>query len=139
LVFPIWLAAFGFVLGLHLLIHKGTSRTEVVLFVVDLMVTHLVAQELLFRGALVALAGRVWPSGGMDFGDVSGMTVLFTSLVFGFAQLQYNPTLYASAPWWQAFRAFVLGLVMVALRGGMRSIWASAAFHVFNNVIGALH
>jgi membrane protease YdiL (CAAX protease family) len=104
---------------------------------VDFMITHIIAQELLFRGALVALAGRLWPPDAKKDGDASLVTLLVVSLVFGLAQLQYQESLLHSAPWWQVFRAFLVGLVMGVFRSSLRSVWASGCFHAFNNLIAA--
>jgi membrane protease YdiL (CAAX protease family) len=139
LAIPIWAAMFGLVFAIHWFLRKDVSRTEVVIGVVDLMVTHLIAQELLFRGALVALANRLWPADSpADLGDVSFGTLAATSIVFALAQLQYQSSLAAAAPWWQVLRALVLGGFMCGLRGSLRSLWASALFHGFNNLMVGL-
>jgi membrane protease YdiL (CAAX protease family) len=103
---------------------------------IGMMTTHLIAQELYFRGAVVQLGMKLWPAAASDRDPLYGPAVLVSALVFGAAQLQYNDFALTKPVIFQVLRAFVLGLFMAASRSYFRSLWPAATFHVINNFLG---
>jgi hypothetical protein len=131
----IWLGAAAAACGLIALV-RGRGA---VLDGVALMTTHLIAQELYFRGALIQLGMRLWPAAPADPAPVHGPALLVASLVFAAAQLQYSGFELAKPEIYQAVRAFFLGLLMGFCRFHFRSLWPSATFFAINNFLFALH
>jgi hypothetical protein len=98
-----------------------------------LVVTHVVGQELLFRGAVYQLAERVWPAKVDDPDGIAGWAVLFSGLLYGLAQLQYGGFAVTGPIVWMAVRAFLLGSIMAFARPYFRSLWPGATFHAISN------
>ncbi len=100
-----------------------------------LMVTHVIAQELLFRGALLGLAMRLWPAAAGEKDALHGEALLLSALVFGAAQLQYHGFALTKPALIQAARAAGIGLLIAVGRLKWRSLWPGATFHAINNFL----
>jgi membrane protease YdiL (CAAX protease family) len=100
---------------------------------VGLCVTHLLGQELLFRGAIYQLAERVWPARRDEPDGIAFWAVLASALLWGLAQLQYFGFAFSGPLAWQVVRALVFGLLMACARPYFRSLWPGAAFQAINN------
>jgi membrane protease YdiL (CAAX protease family) len=127
----IWIGAAALVSAFHV----GVYGRGVLLDAVGLMVTHVVAQELLFRGALVGLAMRLWPAAPGEKDPLYGKALLLSAIVFGAAQLQYHGFELTKPALIQAARATVIGLLLATARLMWRSLWPGATFHAINNFL----
>ena len=103
-----------------------------------LVVTHVLGQELLFRGAVYQLAERVWPAPVSDPDGMSGWAVLLSGLLYGLAQLQYGGFTVTGPIVWMAVRALVLGSIMAFARPYFRSLWPGTTFHAISNGLSVL-
>lgn len=147
LAFPIWAAMTAAFFGLTLLVDDELSKSERALQTLDFMVLHVIGMQLLFQGALMSLAGRIWPPtivpvpGGTarECEEPSLSAILVVTLVFGLSQLQYHPTLLTWAPWRQVLGALGIGLFITFGRTISRSVWGATVVHAGSNLLGALH
>jgi hypothetical protein len=105
---------------------------------VGLLVTHILGQELLFRGAVYQLAARVWPPRIDDPDGLAGWAVLLSGLLWGLAQFQYGSFAVTGPIVWMAVRAFLLGSIMAFARPYFRSLWPGATFHAISNGLSVL-
>jgi membrane protease YdiL (CAAX protease family) len=127
----IWLGAAAATCGMVVLVNGRGA----ILDGIALMTTHLIAQELYFRGALIQVGMRLWPAAPSDRDPIYGPALLVASLVFAAAQLQYSGFELAKPVIYQALRAFFLGFLMAFSRVYFRSLWPSATFHAINNFL----
>ncbi len=93
-----------------------TSSTARTLSLIALVALPPVIEETLFRGFIFPALSK-W--GGVVVGAV------LTSLMFGFAHLQYNVGLYT----------IILSLILCAMYYRLRSIWPGVLLHMINNYI----
>jgi hypothetical protein len=147
LAFPIWAAMTAAFFGLMLLANDELSKSEIALQTLDFMLLHVIGMQLLFQGALMSLAERIWPPtlvsvpGGSarEREEPSLSAILVVTLVFGLSQLQYHPTILTWAPWRQVLGALGVGLFITFGRTISRSVWGAAVVHAGSNLLGALH
>lgn len=120
-------ATFGFDVGTS---HWESLRLDLVVG----LVMGVVAEELVFRGAVFQLAERVRP--GRE-GSLLSFPVLVSGGLFALGHLQY----------WQfdvgetfaaRYYTFALGLILGMTRGRSRSLWPPLAIHMVGNVLAVL-
>jgi hypothetical protein len=110
----------------------GLGRPGSVVDAVGFLVTHPLAQVLLFQGALVQLAGGSSVAGtAPSRRDLPFGPLLVVAALQGLSQLQYFASLSWSAGG-QVLRGFFLGLLLCALRVYFGSLWPALALYAIN-------
>lgn len=127
LVAAAWLA--GTVLSLRL---TGGFRKFHGVDLVAFLGTGLLAEELLFRGALYQLALAALP--GRRLGPLAAADWI-SAAAFSLAHLQYHGYRLTPAAAAQLAVTFPMGLVLGWLRGETRSLAAPTAVHLANNLL----
>lgn len=92
----------------------------------------LLAEELLFRGALFAIATAAFPTGGVA-------PIIWTAAFFSMQHLQYHHFRADHHALTQIAYTFPLGLVLGYVRSATLRLWPSVAVHFLNNGIAVLH
>ena len=95
------------------------------------MVFGLLAEEMLFRGALFALAGHVFPSR-------TAVPVVWTAVLFSLQHLQYHHYHVSAQAITQVAYTFPLGLVLGYVRSATGRLLPAIGVHVVNNAIALL-
>ena len=112
----------------------GTTRHGNFRAAVDFVVTGVVAEELLYRGAIFSAAETVASQRrllGLPF------PVVFSALLFALGHLQYygfDFGLTSELRWYTPF----MGLVLGVLRNASGSIWPPIAVHSLSNILSLL-
>jgi membrane protease YdiL (CAAX protease family) len=99
--------------------------------VVAFLCTGLLAEELLFRGAIFRLADLSWQG-------AQGRAVVVSALLFGASHVQYHGFQVTRPALIQVAYTTALGLFLGRLRGLSNSLWPPAALHVANNLLTLL-
>ena len=94
------------------------------------MFTGLCAEEFLFRGALYALAAKVFADKKLARIPVA---VLYSSVFFSFQHLQYHSFELTAPALTQMTYTFVMGIFFGLVRHHGGSIWPAIAIHLVNN------
>ena len=92
----------------------------------------LLAEELLFRGALFALAARTFPTR-------RGMPIVWTAALFSAQHLQFYHYHVSAHALVQLGYSFPMGLVLGYIRSASRRVWPAVATHVATNAVTVLH
>jgi len=112
----------------------GRLEAETVTLVFGHVVAVVLAEELVFRGAVFGIAVRVCP---VAVGIPFGLTVVLSAALFALRHLQYWD-FDVQATWNARFYTPVMGLVLGVLRARSGSIWPSIALHGASNVLATL-
>jgi membrane protease YdiL (CAAX protease family) len=97
----------------------ATSATSKRLALVALVILPPIVEETVFRGF-------IFPAFSKRYGTIAG--AIISSILFGFAHLQYNISVYT----------IVLGLILCFMYVKLRSIFPGMALHMLNNYIAYL-
>ena len=92
----------------------------------------LLAEELLFRGALFALATRTLPARRW-------MPIVWTAALFSAQHLQFYHYHVSANALVQLGYSFPMGLVLGYIRSEARRVWPAVATHVATNAVTVLH
>ena len=90
--------------------------------------TGLLAEELLFRGAIYQLTARAWPARRWA-------PLVVSSLSYAVSHLQFHGFAATPAALTQIGYTFALGLVLGRLRVATASVWPGVLLHVLNNTL----
>jgi membrane protease YdiL (CAAX protease family) len=99
--------------------------------VVAFLVTGLLAEELLFRGAIFQLAGRILAEKPRV---AAWSSVLVSAVFFALQHLQYHGFQWTPAAAVQVGYTFVMGVCFGVVRHRSDSIWGPIAVHLINNL-----
>ncbi len=103
--------------------------------IVAFLVTGLIAEELLFRGAIFQLAHRIHAERARL---AAWSSVLASSVFFALQHLQYHGFQWTPAAAVQVGYTFVMGVCFGVVRLRSESIWAPIAVHFINNLFVVL-
>jgi membrane protease YdiL (CAAX protease family) len=103
--------------------------------VVAFLVTGLLAEELLFRGAIFNLANRILAEKPRA---AAWSSVLVSSVFFALQHLQYHGFQWTPAATVQVGYTFVMGVCFGVVRQRSESVWAAIAVHFINNLFVVL-
>ena len=103
---------------------------------VAFLFTGLLAEELLFRGAIYQLAERTLPRAYVTIGERMPLwPIVVSALLFSLAHLQYYGFAITGPAIAQVSYTLIMGLMWGPLRYLTLSIWPAIAFHVVTNLI----
>ena len=127
-----WLA--GSVLALFVF-HVWTPVLPTWIDVTSFLLTGLLAEELLFRGAVFTLAERVVaPAGRLPLAAVA-----ISAATFGIQHLGYHGWHFTSAALTQVAYTTAFGVLLGLLRSWSGTLWVPAAVHLLNNLVTVLY
>ncbi|MBV8331654.1 MAG: CPBP family intramembrane metalloprotease [Candidatus Eremiobacteraeota bacterium] len=132
------IAAFWFVPDL-LMLYVARVPVPVLQSVPDFtafLVTGLLAEELLFRGAIYQLAERALPRTFVIAGTRLPLwPIVVSALLFSLAHFQYYGFAITPRALAQVSYTLIMGLMWGPLRSVTSSIWPAIAFHLLTNAI----
>ena len=100
------------------------------------LLTGLLAEELLFRGAIYQLAERALPRTFVSAGvRIPLWPIVVSALLFSVAHLQYYGFAITGPALAQLSYTLIMGLMWAPLRFLTSSIWPAIAFHLVTNAI----
>ena len=94
------------------------------------MVTGLIAEELLFRGAIFELTKEVMPKA--QFGRFSA-AILISALFFGLQHFSYHHFNFSQAAFTQVIYTFIMGIVFALVRESSGKLWPVILLHIITN------
>lgn len=115
--------------------HVWTPLLPTWIDVTSFLVTGLLAEELLFRGAVFSLAERVFaPTGRLPLAAIG-----ISAAAFGIQHLGYHGWHFTAAALTQVFYTTAFGVLLGLLRAWSGTLWVPAAVHLLNNLVTELY
>ncbi len=127
-----WLC--GSILALFVF-HVWTPLLPTWIDVGSFLVTGLLGEELLFRGAVFALAERIFgPTGRLPLAAIG-----ISAVTYGIQHLGYHGWHFSGAALTQVGYTTAFGVLLGLLRGWSGSLWVPAAVHFLNNLVTVIY
>ena len=127
-----WL--FGTILALFVF-HVWTPLLPSWIDLVSFLVTGLLAEELLFRGAVFSLAEKV--SGATDHPPIAAIGL--SAVLFGLQHFGYHGWNFSQSAWTQVAYTTAFGVLLGLLRSWSGTLWIPAAIHFVNNLASVVY